>query len=267
VLNSRKALATLAWSLLSLAPAFGADTALGTDPQASGGSQFEALVREGDAAEAQFNPDRALPFYLKAHSERPGDPQILLKIAKQYSDSTLAISDPNENRRRIEKALEYSQRAAELDPHSPVALLSKAVCYGKLGLYSDTREKIEYSRLVKVYAEQALAADPKYAYAHDVLGQWEYNVASLGLTKRFLIALIYGGIPQASTAEGVRHLEMAVQLEPNTASHRLGLGFAYLANGEPMKARRLFEQVMAMPCRELYDTDCHSQAERALASL
>lgn len=263
----RKAFSALRRSLPPLALAFAAGAARCADTQATAGLPFEDLVRQGEAAEAQFDPNQALQFYLRAHSERPRDSQVLLKIAKEYSDSTLAISDPEENRRRIGKALEYSQRAAELDPHSPVALLSEAICYAKLGSYSGTREKIEYSRLVKDYAEQALAADPKYAYAHHVLGQWEYEVASLGRTKRFLIALVYGGIPEASTQEGVRHLEEAVRLEPATASHRLALGFAYLANAEPVKARQMFEQVIAMPCRELYDTDCHRQAVQAIASL
>jgi tetratricopeptide (TPR) repeat protein len=257
----------LAWSISTLAFLFVEGAALGADSQSPVDPRFEELIRQGEAAEAQFNPNGALQFYLQACAVRPRDPGTLLRIAKQYSDSTLAISDPDENRRRIGKALRYAERASELDPQSPVALLSEAICYGKLGEYGDTREKIEYARLVKEYADRALAADPNYAYAHHVLGQWEYEVASLGRTKRLLVAIVFGGLPAASTQESVLHLERAVQLEPNTASHRLALGFAYLATGEPAKARQSFEQVLAMPFREIYDADCHSQAERAIAGL
>jgi len=230
-------------------------------------SNFDDLVHQGESADAQFDPSKALPFYIRAQALRPSDVPILLKIAKEYSDSTLAIQDAVEDRRRIERALEYSNRAVELDPHNAVALLSKAICYGKLATYCGTREKIGYVRLVKLFTDQALAADPNYAYAHHVLGQWEYQVAALGRTKQFLVSIVYGGLPEASTEEGVHQLQVAVKLEPNIASHRLALGFAYLANGEPAKARPLFEQVMAMPCRELYDVDCHRQAAHALSSL
>ncbi len=102
---------------------------------------FADLVLKGDAADAQFRPESALGFYLRANEAHPNDPKVLLKIAKEYSDSTLAIPDADEDRRRIERALAYSKRAVELDPRSEVGLLSIAVCYGKLGLYSDTREK------------------------------------------------------------------------------------------------------------------------------
>jgi tetratricopeptide (TPR) repeat protein len=252
-------------SALALDPAGGAALGMGAPDPGSPG--LSALIRRGDEADAQLDPNRALRCYVLALRESPNDPRILLKVAKEYSDSTLAVADPDESRRRVEKALEYTERAAELDPRNPVALLSKAICYGRLGSYCDTRDKIRYARLVKQYAEQALAADPNYAYAHHVLGQWEYEVASLGRTRRILAGLVYGGLPPASAQEGVRHLERAVELDPGTASHRLALGFAYLANGQPGKARESFEQVMAMPCREIYDADCHRQAERALAGL
>jgi tetratricopeptide (TPR) repeat protein len=243
------------------------DPGLAADSPSPGGSRFDDLTRQGEAAEARFDPNGALQFFLRAHSERPNDAHTLLKIAKEYSDTTLGIPDPAEKRKLIGKALEYSERALELEPRSPVALLSEAICYGKLGQYGDTREKIENARLVKEFADRALAADPNYAYAHHVLGQWEYEVASLGRTRRLLVTLVFGGLPEASTEESVHQLELAVRLEPGTASHRLSLGFAYLANGEPTKARRSFEEVMAMPCREIYDADCHAQAERAIASL
>lgn len=256
-----------ACSLSALVFSYYGNSALGAESPSAGASQFEDLVRQGEAADAQFNPEKALQFYLKASCEHPKDPQVLLKVAKEYSDSTITIADPVESRHRIEKALRYAERAAELDPGSAVALLSQAICYGKLGEYSGTRDKIEYARLVKDYADRALAIDPDYAYAHDILGQWEFEVAALGRTKRLLVTLVFGGLPPASTEESVHQLERAVQLEPNAATHRLGLGFAYLANGEPAKARRSFEMVMAMPCKEIYDSDCHQRAERAIANL
>lgn len=259
----RKILPALAcWALALAGP-----PSPGAELQIEGGPQLQDLLQKGEAADARLQPDTALPFYLRAEHVCPGNAQLLLRIARDYSDSTLTMADPAESQRRLQRALDYSCRAAEIEPRNPVALLSKAICYGKLAQYCDTRSKIEYSRLVKQFADQALALDPNCAYAHHVLGQWECEIASLGRAKQFLVALIYGSLPTASTEEGVRHLERAVELEPDVATHRLALGFAYLANGESGKARHAFEQVIAMPCREFYDADCHRQAARAIARL
>ncbi len=248
-------------------PAHAGPAAAGSAGSPTDSARWSALLAEGQAAEDRLDPEAALRAYLRASAERPRDVAVLLKVAKEYSDSTLVCGDPEANRRSIARALEYSRRAEELDPNNAVALLSIAVCYGKLGLYGGVREKLACAREVKAYAERAAAADPGYAYAHHVLGQWEYEVASLGATKRFLIDLIGGGLPPASTHEAVAHLQKAVDLEPTVMAHRLALGCACAADGDKDRARKLFREVLSMPRREIYDADCQRQAERELKAL
>jgi tetratricopeptide (TPR) repeat protein len=262
------------WAAVAAA-AFGAEpaavnsagTAGAMRATSAGNAAADALVRQALAAEARFDPAAELRCYLQADRARPDDPRILRGLAKAWSDSTLAAEDPREKRRRVEQALACAQRACDLEPGNAVNQLSLAVCYGKLGLYADIRDRIEYARRVRSCAERALALDPHYAYAHHVLGQWNYEVASLGRTQRFLVGLLFGGLPDASTAEAVRQLECAVALSPDTVSHRLALGYAYEADGRPEQAARCFQQVLAMPKRELYDDDCRRQARQSLASL
>ncbi len=249
------------WVRGSVAPA-------GDEARASSDAgDADAWIHRARIAESQFDPAEALRCYLQAERARPDDPVILRGLSKAYSDSTLGTEDAGEKRRRIEQALACAKRACALEPHNAVNQLSLAVCYGKLGLYADVRDRVEYARLVKSYAEQAVALDPDYAYAHHVLGQWNYEVASLGRAKRFLVGLIFGGLPPASTAEAVRQLECAVRLSPRTISHRLALGYAYLADGQPRRAQPCFEAVLTMPKGELYDDDCRRQAQATLATL
>lgn len=225
----------------------------------------DELVHAALTAEARFDSKTALALFLRANAERPNDPVILQKISRQYSDLTIDTPDVAEKKKLCTKALEFAQRAVALAPKNPVNVLSLAICYGKLALYSSTRTKIEDSRLVKQYAEAALALDPNYAYAHHVLGRWHYEVASLGATKRLLVNVVYGGLPAASTAEAVRQLRQAVALEPNLPAHRVELGFALLANGEREEARRAFQQALALPTQEKYDDEARARARAALA--
>jgi tetratricopeptide (TPR) repeat protein len=236
-------------------------------PLALAAGTTDTLVQHALAAEARFDAETALGFFLKADAARPNDPFILEEISKQYSDSISDTSNPDEKKRRAENAVAYAQRAVGLEPKSAANLTALAISYGKLGFYSDTRTEIAYSRLVKDYAGRALALDPNYAWAYHVLGRWNYEIARLGATKRFFVKLIYGGLPPASTDEAVRLLRRAVQLAPQIVAHHVELGFAYLADNQPGPARAEFKKAMGMPLRVKYDGEEKIRAQAALEKL
>jgi tetratricopeptide (TPR) repeat protein len=236
-------------------------------PPAAPADSADSFVQQALAAAASFNARTALSLLLKADAARPNDPFILQKISEQYSDSMGDTRDPAEKKHLAEKALAYAQRAVALQPENAVNVLSVAISYGKLGLCSDTRTEIEYSRFVKDYAERALALDPNYDWACHVLGRWHYEVASLGATRRFFVKLIYGGLPPASSAEAVRLLRRAIELAPQTVAHHVELGFAYLADKQPGPARAEFAQAVAMPPHEKYDVEEKARAQAALEKL
>ncbi len=227
----------------------------------------DALVHEALAAEQKFDSKTALDLFLQADKAKPNDSLILQKIARQYSDLTLDTTDLEEKKRLCALALDYSKKAVAANPKDPVNVLSLAICYGKLGSYSDNKTKIEYSRYVKQYAEEAMALNPNYDYAHHVLGQWNYSVATLGFATRLVIRAVYGGLPDATTAAGVKYLQKSVELAPNLLSHKVELGFAYLADKQPALAKKCFEEVLTMAKVEKYDDEAKARAREALKDL
>lgn len=229
----------------------------------------DAHIRDGLAAEQRLDTPRALEAFLAADQAKPDDAFILQKIARHYSDSIVDLpsDDIAEKKRRAELALAYSQRAVALNPDNAENVLSLAVCHGTLAVYSDTRTKIQYSRLVKEEAERALAINPDYDWAHHLLGRWHYEVATLGATTRFFVRIIYGGLPDASVEKAVQHLERAVALAPGVAPHHLELGFAYLAADRPADARAAFNRGLALPSTGKHDEAAKSRAREALRRL
>ncbi len=225
------------------------------------------LLSDARAAETKLDSRRALELYLAADRAKPDDAAILQKIARQYSDLVTELTTDDDRRRYAQTALDYSLRAVALAPQNPENVLSLAVCHGKLGIYSDTKTKIQYSRLVREEAERALALDPNYAWAHHVLGRWHYEVATLSGPARLFVKLFYGGLPAASTAEAVNHLQRAVALDPNELAHQLELGFALAADGQKEKARTQWEKGLALPSREKHDDLAKTRARTALSSL
>jgi len=225
------------------------------------------LLDAAATAEARLDSARALELYLQADAAQPGDVRTLQKIARQYSDLVLDQITDAERQRHAGAALDYSRRAEELDPRDPVSVLSLAISYGKLAASSDTRAKVRYSRLVKQEAERALALDPGYAWAHHVLGRWHREVATLGTAARGLVWLLYGGLPGASPAEAVAHLQRAVELEPSELNHHLELGFALVAVGRTPEARRAWAHGLAMPSIGKHDESAKREAREAMARL
>lgn len=226
-----------------------------------------ALLRDALAAEARLDSRAALALFLELEPRRPADAFVLQKIAQQYSDLVVEQPDPDAKKRYARTALDYAERAVALQPDNAVNELSLAVCYGKLATYSDTRTKVDYSRQVRRHAERALALDPGYAWAHHLLGRWHREVAELSGTARFFVRLLYGGLPEASFADAVTHLEKAVALEPQVPSHAVELGFAYAAAGRADDARRSWERSLQLPARLKHDTPAQQRAMRALAGL
>jgi len=236
-------------------------------PVSLAAADVELVLQEALAAEASFDTRAALALFRQADALRPDDAVILQKISRQYSDATHDTMDTAEKQRLCAEALTYARRAVALQPNSAVNVLSLAICYGKLATYADTRTKLEYSRHVKEYAEQALALSPDHDYAHHVLGRWHYEVAALGFGTRFLVKIIYGGLPDASTAEAVRQLRRAAELSPTLPAHRVELGLALLADHQREAARQTLAQALAMPKREKYDDEAFARARAALEKM
>jgi tetratricopeptide (TPR) repeat protein len=242
---------------------------LHASPTSAPAPDVEALIRQATQAEQALDSEVALKLFKKADAARPDDAFILQKIARHTSDSIVDLppGDVAEKKRRAELALAYAQRAVALDPGNAENVLSLAVCHGTLAVYSDTRTKIKYSRLVKEESERALAIDPDYDWAHHLLGRWHYEVATLGAATRFFVRVIYGGLPAASVEQAIVHLERAVALAPRVGPHHLELGFAYRAANRFDDARNAFERGLALPSIGKHDDAAKTRAREALAEL
>lgn len=234
---------------------------------AGGVEPVSRLLAEAQAAESRFDSSRALELYLQADQAQPDDAFILQKIARQYSDLVLDQPDDAARRRSAQSALDYSLRAVAINPGDAVNVLSVAISHGKLAVYSELKAKLRHSRQVKEGAERALALAPDYAWAHHVLGRWHHEVATLGLTSRWVVGLFLGGLPPASHTEAIEHLRRAVALEPDEPAHHLELGFALAAAEQVQEARLAWQRGLQLASRGKHDEPAKQRALRALEAL
>lgn len=222
------------------------------------------VIRHALDAEHHGQVVEALKLFREADAAKPNDPFILQKISKQLSDSTDDVADSKQRLELAEEALDYSKRAASLAPKEPVNLVSLAVCYGHLAHWGDNRTRVEASRLVKDYAEQALALDPNSAWAHHVLGFWHEEVAKVGGPTRAMARIFYGGLPEGSMEEAIAHLRKAVELQPTQAAHHVALGLAYWNSGDKIAGRAELEKGLSLAPQEKHDITLQRQARAIL---
>jgi len=226
-----------------------------------------SLLAQGDAYDARLDTAHALESYLQAEKLGRRDADLLYRIARQYALSMNDTGSKDEQRQRGEKALEYAQRAVAADPRHAKAQLSVAICYGRLLPFGDARTKVQYSRLIKEYAETALRLDPTDSYAYHVLGAWNYELAKLNPLMRSAARLIYGAMPAASNEAAVRYLREAVARAPERVSHHVELGRAYAAIGEAAPARAELQAALGLPNREKDDPESRRRAIETLREL
>jgi len=225
------------------------------------------LVKQGDAFDAKLDTSRALEMYQKAEKLGANDAETLRRIARQYALSMNDVPSQDAQLKLGEQALAYARRAIAADPRNAKAQLSVAICYGRLVSHVGSRTKVEYSRLIKQYADEALRLDPADSYAWHVLGAWNYELAKMGPVLRTVVKVVYGGIPPASNEEARRLFRKAVELAPLRVSHHVELGRAYLALGEKAAARAELQQALRLPNQEKDDPESKRRATEALAQL
>jgi Flp pilus assembly protein TadD len=236
-----------------------------TDAVLSAPPSFEQLVAQGRAAEAAFQPERALICFREALQQRPNDPRIMQAISKQLSDELDHVADRSRRLSIEHDALEVAERAARLAPKDSLCLVAVAVCEGKLARDADLRERVAAARAVKQWAEAALQADPKSEWAEHVLGVWNLEMTQVGGAKRALARMFFGELPEGSLTEAVAHLRRAVELGPSVPLHHLALGDAYSKSGDKTDARAEWARGLALPSRDLPDETAKSAVRLVMA--
>jgi tetratricopeptide (TPR) repeat protein len=225
------------------------------------------LVKKGDAFEAKFENQKALDAYLAAAKLAPPSAELLRRIAQQYGELMTDTNSDEEKRALGDKALDYARQAVTADPNDAMAELAVAVCYGRTAPLMDNKTKIAYSRLVKEYADKALALDPNNDLTYNVLGSWNYELASLNPILRSIAGFIYGQIPDASYEEAAKDFQHALQINPNRLANHIGLGRAYAAMGKTAEARAELQRGLSMPDEAKDDPYVKAQGRETLRGI
>ena len=237
-----------------------ADVALGAE-------SADRLIDKAKAFERKFQADEALPLYLSAEKVEPKNPDLLVRIARQYRYLMTDASDTQEKLRLGRLALDYSNRAAECGPKDCDAQLAPAITLGKMLPYLPQKEQVSASPKIKEAVDKALAIDPRNDNAWHILGRWNRVLAEISGAKRMLAGLIYGQLPKGSYEDAEAAMKKAIALNPNRLMHYIELGRIYSQMGKKDEAREMINKGLGMPNAEKDDPETKERGRETLAKL
>ena len=227
----------------------------------------EELIKKGEVFDEKFAAADALKFYLAAEKLDPKNPDVLVRIARQYRHLMADTNSREEKLRLGRLALGYGQRAAALAPNDAEAQLSVAVTYGKMTPFAGSKEQVENSPRIKNAVDKTLRLDPRNDTAWHILGRWNRTLAEIGAVKRALAGAVYGGLPKGSFEEAERSLRKAIALRPDRLMHSIELGRIYAQMGRREEARKFLQKGLAMPSVDKDDPEMKALGRELLKKL
>jgi tetratricopeptide (TPR) repeat protein len=227
----------------------------------------DALIAKGDAFDQRLDEKEALQYYLPANKLEPNNPELLVRIARQYRHWMSDTSSKEEKLRLGYISLGFAQRAASLAPHDPEAQLSPAISYGKMLPYMGSKEQVDASPRIKSAVDRTLQLDPKNDTAWHILGRWNRVLANINVVKRVLAGALYGSLPVTTNEAAEHDLLKAISINPKRLIHYIELGRIYAQMGRKEDARRFLEKGLSMPNVEKDDPEMKQIGRELLAKL
>ena|SRR5688572_1601002 len=142
------------------------------------------------------------------------------RIGTRYSD---VISKLN----YYDKAWNYADQALCAFPGAEANYVMALAVYNK-ALALNVKERMQNTKVIKFYLDEALCANPTFADAWQLMGRWHFKNANLNMAEKSAVNLFFGGIPlDASNERAVVALQNAIKYNPNNISYYFDLACVY----------------------------------------
>jgi len=207
-------------------------------PDSSQENQVHTLLAQANnVALNQFDSRQALALYSEALSLTGANAEILWRISRAYIDigEQLPAGTDEEQEAQLsmyEKALEFAEKSAAIDPDNSMALTQRAIARARVTLYKGLWESVGLMNRVREDLEYALQLDSTNHLAHYALATTHMKVIEKPWIIRWPLGLGWGDRDDA-----IIHFEKAITLRWDLISYRIACAKAYVEEGEYESAR------------------------------
>ncbi len=157
------------------------------------------LLKEASNLERSFKDEQAVDKYKEVLAANHNNMQSLVRSSELSSAIGARQTDKKAKLDYYTRAKDYADKALSIDSTSADANYVRAVAAGKLSeVETENKKTVVDLKEMKTYADKALSINPNHGKANYVLGKWNFEMVSLGWTKKAAIKVLFGGMPDAT---------------------------------------------------------------------
>jgi len=219
---------------------------------------FGATAGAGDEVGARL--DQARLWYAERKDEEAlAAFMSVLEVQEDHYDALwhavmlhLAIGhrsgDARDTSAHYARAYALAQLLLEAHPEAAGAHFAYAAAVGRRAEQASARDRARLSVTIRRHAEQAIALDPEYAGAWNVLGVWHHRAANVSRVGRMAANLLLGRdiLEGASNEEARKAFDKAIELDPSFILFYKDKAEFLLTIGDTAGARTTLEQGLAL---------------------
>ena len=230
-------------------------------------------IAAGDSA-GLMHPDVQLRHYQAALAEDSTSydanwkaAQAIGNVAKQIQGNADSLKNRRDSLYAVGRV--YAERAIRADSMGADGHYVLAMVLGRLSRTKSSKERVRYAKIIYDEATRAVELNPNHDNAHHVLGAWNAEVKRLSGLQRFFAKTLFGGgfMGKANWDDAVRHLERAVEIDPQHIYHRLELAEVYVDLGRYSKAREQLLVIPTLPDTDVQDAENKKEAAALLEDI
>ncbi|MCB9233401.1 MAG: hypothetical protein H6581_17220 [Bacteroidia bacterium] len=210
----------------------------------------------------------ALDLYMKVLEKEPGNYEALWQSSLLMSRIGHRVTDQGLKERYFNNAKENAIKAMNANAGDAQGYFVMSVAMGRMALISPPKPRVAASKDIKKYAELALKYNPKHAGAWHVLGLWNYRVANLSWAEKTAANLLFGGAPEGASNENAENCyKSALKFYPNYILYMYDYAFLLSEWDREDEAKKLCEQILALPAKYIDDKMYQDQARQLLEDM
>ena len=238
-------------------------------PSSATTQEIPHVIEEADRLYDDRRPAPALTLLEEPIADGEEDFELLWRASRAAFALGVQEDIPEVRDDFYRRAIDYAERAADLEPERTQGHYWLAASYGRKALHSGVGEKAELAGGIWERANRVLELDADHAGAHHVLGKLHFEIMDMSGFTRFMARSFMGNsaLNGASWEDAQYHLERAVDIDPAMMVYRLDLARLYKERDEKEASREQLFALLDLPARSPFDEQMVREARELLEDL